>query len=622
MLFLIFPLGASSQENVGSLEITKIDTQNYPEITLQVLALDGLGDPAQDLTSDQLIVKENDSPQTILSVEPVDAGLRLAFVIDPGDGSFNTGVTLTDIYTKMARDLQIFALERPWMLPSEDEVIILVQEGMDTNVIIPATSDPEALISEFETYIPPSGAAVEPPELGDFTRTSLLAALKEIKLARPGFIDRKEAVLLYTPGMRADLVDVAEEAISLGIPIHIILTRPEARTYWSAALRPLAEVTGGEFLESYESDDPEPLFEIIDAQRKQYIVTYQTELTTAEARQVALESLDGLIANTEYSYDIQPPVVEIVAPSTDLISRDATDEEGDPADAEPTFVVVSAQVRWPDGITRELQVARLLVDGIAVGQGSLVGDTAEITWDIRSYQTESWTPASFQVEVVDEFGLVGRSAQVTIAIRYVPIEPSGFEFTNEIIVYVTAGVALLALGLTVVLYFNRSRFGASLAEAREGLVDFVERVTGRRTALVARAYLVPLEGFDEPPSKSFEIYGTTALGRSRRHADLLFHIGEEDSPISRLHCTLLDEDDHFSIRDEDSSNGTFVNGEKLIPLQPVMLHDGDVIDVAALERGGLSLMFQLARLDGEFRGGEDKINMTKPRSMIDPNQEP
>ncbi|OGO16562.1 MAG: hypothetical protein A2Z14_04300 [Chloroflexi bacterium RBG_16_48_8] len=127
--------------------------------------------------------------------------------------------------------------------------------------------------------------------------------------------------------------------------------------------------------------------------------------------------------------------------------------------------------------------------------------------------------------------------------------------------------------------------------------------------------------FDEPPSKSFEIYGTTAIGRSRRHADLLFHLGEEDSPISRLHCTLLDEDDHFSIRDEDSSNGTSVNGKKLTPLQPVRLHDGDIVDIAPLERGGLRLMFQLARLDGEERQQEQEVRMTRPRNLMNPDEE-
>jgi pSer/pThr/pTyr-binding forkhead associated (FHA) protein len=135
---------------------------------------------------------------------------------------------------------------------------------------------------------------------------------------------------------------------------------------------------------------------------------------------------------------------------------------------------------------------------------------------------------------------------------------------------------------------------------------------------VARAYLVPVEGFEEPQTKSYEIYGTTALGRSRRHADLLFHINEEDSPISRLHCTILDEDDHFAIRDEDSSNGTYVNGEKLTPLAAVVLQDGDTIDVAPLERGGLRFLFQVASVDGSQPENEDEIRHTRPRRRPQP----
>ena len=618
---LILPAGANSQEEIGSIEIIKTDTQNYPEINLQVLVRDGLGNAVENLLDTDLILRENDQEQTILAVEPVEAGLRLAFVIDPGDGSFNTGVTIKDLYQKVLGDLEIFAFGRPWMLPEEDEVLILVQEGLTTNVIVPVSSDPETLFSSFESYLPPSSTAVEPPEFGDFTRLALNAALKEIKLARPGFVDRKEAILLYTPGMRADLVDVAEEALSLGIPIHIILTRPARMRYWDEALRPLAEATGGEFLETYESDDSEILFERLASQRTQYIVTYQTALMTADDRQVTLETLGGALASSSYNFDVLPPLVEITAPQTDLISREGFEGQEAALDAEPTFVIVTAQVTWPDGMPREVQFARLLVDGISVGDGPVVNNQTEIPWDLRAYQSESWTPASLTVEMVDEFGLVGQSSPAIVAIRYVPPTSTGFNPTENMIVYISGGIALLSLGLALFLFVNRSRGGSAFENAREGIIDFVERVTGRRTALVARAFLVPLEGFDEPPSKSYEIYGTTALGRSRRHADLLFHIGEEDSPISRLQCTVLDEDDHFSIRDEDSSNGTFVNGEQLIPLQAIMLHDGDVIDLAPLERGGISLMFQLARLDGEERGRDDKINMTRPRSIISPTQD-
>jgi hypothetical protein len=620
-LIMSYPLSVHSQDEIGSMEIIELGRDDYPVITLQVFARDNLGNPLTSLSESDLSVKENGEEQKILSVEPIQGGLRLAFVIDPGDGSFNTGVTLTTIYQKLHNDLRIFALDRPWMLPEKDEIIVLSNEGESINVFVPPTTDPEALMAAYESYVPPIGQAREPDDLGDFTRASLMAALKEIKLARPGFVDRKEAVVLYTPGMRADLVDVAEEALLLGVPIHIVLHRPERMKYWDEALRPLAEVTGGEFYETYEDPDVETLFDLLASQRTQYLITYQTSLMTSEDRGVTLETTGGITATTEYSFVVQPPDVQILAPTDDLVTREASSEEGLPVDAEPTFVVVSARVGWPDGIPREVQGARLLVDGVAMGQGAVANDQADITWDIRSYQNEGWTPASLVVEVVDEYGLVGQSPPITIAIRYSPPISTGPELPENIMIYITAGIALLSLGLALFLFFNRSRVGTAFQEAREGIVDFVERVTGRRTAMVARAYLVPLEGFDEPPSKSFEIYGTTAIGRSRRHADLLFHIGEEDSPISRLHCTLLDEDDHFSIRDEDSSNGTFVNGEQLTPLQTVRLHDGDIMDIAPLERGGLRLMFQLARMDGEERSLEQEVRMTRPKHLIDVGEE-
>ncbi len=247
----------------------------------------------------------------------------------------------------------------------------------------------------------------------------------------------------------------------------------------------------------------------------------------------------------------------------------------------------------------------------------MIEGSTRITWDIRSYQKEGQVPAMLQVQVEDELGLQAVSREVAVAIEYVPPEDTGLDLPTSVMVYVSLGVALVAVALAVYLFINRARVAPALQHAGESIVDFVERVTGRRTALVARAFLVPLEGFDKPPSRPFEIYGTTAIGRSRRHADLLFHRGDEDSPISRLHCTILDEDDHFAIRDEDSTNGTLVNDERLIALEPIMLHDGDVIDVAPLERGGLRLLFQYAGAEGELTEMEDEFRRTRPRRKVE-----
>jgi hypothetical protein len=626
ILVFLFPSMGWSQAEVGSLIITSVDPSDFPSIQLQVLARDASGNVLQELARDSLTVQENGESQSILSSAPVDAGFRVVFVLDPGDGSMNTGVTLTDIHRIALEDIRVFAIERPWMLAGLDQATFMVQEGESTNIVVKNTSNPEVLFHDVESYIPPVGAATLSPVKGDFTRAALIAALKELRLARPGFQDRAEAIILYTPGMRADLVDVAEEAISLGIPIHIILARPNMLNYWSQAIKPLAEVTGGTFIATQEQDDPEVIFEILSRQRIQHLITYETTLGTSGNREVVLNTTSGLTATTQYAIDLLAPSVKIVSPTEETITRKAQPDDDNPVLAEPTFITVTAEIEWVDDIPRPVSQARLLVEGISVAEGQVIDDRIQIPWDLRSYDSEVATLITLQVEIIDAFGFQVRSPSKTIAIRLTTSGEVGTGpqtgvpiLRNNILLYALGGFALLSVGLSLFLIFSRPRFAPMLQEAREGLADLVDRVTGKRTAMVVRAYLVPEEGFKKRPTKSYELFGTTAIGRSKRHADLLLHVEEEDSPISRLHCTILDEDDHFSIRDEDSSNGTYVNGTKLKPLEAIQLKDGDIIEFAPLERGGLSFRFEIAEMDQCLSQKQGEIRMTRPGRRLQSN---
>ena len=52
--------------------------------------------------------------------------------------------------------------------------------------------------------------------------------------------------------------------------------------------------------------------------------------------------------------------------------------------------------------------------------------------------------------------------------------------------------------------------------------------------------------------------------------------------VSRRHATItMDDGGHASIRDENSTNGTFVNGDRVLPGIAVRLADGDVVRLAA-----------------------------------------
>ena len=557
-VFAILPGNAFSQEETQPIHVTHVVTDEFPIVNVQVAAWET---NMIIIPNENLRVLEDGVAFQVDSVAPVEVGVRIAFVIDPGDGVRNTGIRLGTVYEIAAEYLETFMVERPWMMAEVDEITILVQEGDSTEIISVMSSDPNLISQQIASYVPPSNIG-QPSEAGAFTRTALRRGLDELQFV-PGEVDKPQALVLFTPGMRADTSDLAERAIEAGIPIHVVMTRERESSFWEEALEPLATVTGGEFATHYGSDGLEPLFEDLTRRRQQLEVTYRTNSASAGQRNVTIE-VDGsgetFIANGQYEVELSPPDVEVISPAPGaVINRQALEPGADPADAEPTFLTVVAEVDFPDGYSRGMGPAQLLIEGTPAGQGQVVDGRAEITWDIRSYQTAGQVPATLQVVLTDELGIQGQSTPRTVSVNYIVPATTG---TPEWLLIVTMAVALASLAAVVFLFLNRQHLSPALAGAGESISDFVERVTGRRTALVAKAYLVPLEGFDELPQRSFEIYGTTAIGRSRKHADLLFHINDEDSAISRLHCTILDEDDHFAIRDEDSTNGTLVNGKK------------------------------------------------------------
>ena len=79
----------------------------------------------------------------------------------------------------------------------------------------------------------------------------------------------------------------------------------------------------------------------------------------------------------------------------------------------------------------------------------------------------------------------------------------------------------------------------------------------------------------------------TTLGRS---ADSSFQIS--DSTVSRKHALLsVDDAGTVHLRDDGSTNGTFVNGKRVTAFRPIIVDDGDRIQV------GTSVVLKLARLD-------------------------
>jgi pSer/pThr/pTyr-binding forkhead associated (FHA) protein len=74
---------------------------------------------------------------------------------------------------------------------------------------------------------------------------------------------------------------------------------------------------------------------------------------------------------------------------------------------------------------------------------------------------------------------------------------------------------------------------------------------------------------------SYELdQGRIAIGRGAGADVRLPHL-----TVSETHATLEESAQGHSLRDEGSTNGTYINGTPLVPLRPRTLHDGDEIEI-------------------------------------------
>jgi hypothetical protein len=113
---------------------------------------------------------------------------------------------------------------------------------------------------------------------------------------------------------------------------------------------------------------------------------------------------------------------------------------------------------------------------------------------------------------------------------------------------------------------------------------------GRMTWGTARfsndaSLIVRIRDFEEPVMLS--TVDTISIGRrdpnSSVEIDLdLVPYGAADLGVSRLHASIRRGEDTLTLVDENSTNGTYLNGQRLISGQPRVLRDGDEVRLGRL----------------------------------------
>ena len=619
---------SQAQSGLAQLTITDIDHSSYPQVNVQVRATNDSGKPITGLSANSLQVTEDGTPQTI-ALSTTTGGIYIHYVIDAGPAMYGER-------WQRARDAILNFVTTDPRLTEDDLIEISVMEPAGSRQIVPPTNNKDTIVQVITDYRPPASSDTSYGAPLNFIGSwaDALVGNRQVE-GRPTII----VVLTANFGTTTRTADVAGKAKAANTPIYTFLVREQPNGE-STYVSQLASQSGGEYIHVQSVASLVPAYNSIEQYRQQYLLSYDSRGSLSGARRVEVRGDNTSVqANGSYNIQIQPPKVTIVLPVADqAIARVANEfvpeEQWDLI--EPTEQLVRATIEFPDGYPRRLNEAALFVNGNLVASATGTREL-EFVWNLRQGQTLGSTTYELVVAVEDVLGLIATSeikSKVELYIPPVGIEPIDIQATIEamgisttpvtittvitqVVPIVTtcsfvesqgwtrgctverfvrddwASIVAVAVSLGAVAFVATSK-SAPAQNIRNTVRHAVERVTNRYRKQAVRAYLVVEDGDPALAGQRLEVYGDTPIGRSLEVASLIFHAAQANTPISRLHCTLLDKEDHFEIQDEDSANGTIVNGRRLRPLEPQAIQDGDIIELAPVARGGVRLRFQLA----------------------------
>lgn len=404
-LFLMMSPVVYGQEAPDRLEIPWVDTDQFPQIDVFLTAFTSTGKRFPALFADMVDLYENNNQQAA-SISDTPQGTDVVFLFDSDPTAQS--------YWSEIRDAVVDYASVSWMEEGLDYVTLIAADGSQSETLVERTQFYTAVSNAF---INENGTYYEPPTMPTTPLYDLLAgtlSTLDDEGPRPGMY---RAVVLFSSGDLGGSTQTADRVATLAQEKNLIL-----HTVWLGdsagglqSLGQLALNSQGQTFTFESASSLTPLWEILSSHRKQYTISYRSQVVASGTHSVRVQ-VDGVDTSGNFEITILSPAIEITLPESNAtITRRPSGDSTDTADYEPRTQAVKYAWTWPDQHERQISVVQLRVDGVVQQQLDLTTSSdRNLVWNIAN---TSSGPHSLRVEVTDELGLTGQSAEIPVTIE-------------------------------------------------------------------------------------------------------------------------------------------------------------------------------------------------------------
>lgn len=377
--------------------ILGVNTAPCPDVIVRVA-------PPLALARDQGVwtILENDRPQRILRVQPVELPLQIAFVLDVAGDISKTGASAAPVRDEFVSAISKFLLKPEALdLGPQDRLMLIVPQGETGYEIAQEwTSDPNRVYNQ--AYLSVNKAPPRRTALAGIT-VQAMARMQDVA----GYEQRAKVLIVLSDGIDRtsvqDISDIINRARLLDVSILTIKVGPTAMGD-AQNLRRMAEETNGTYAAYVGPEALTPLLEAVRQHRVGYDLAYRSAVASSgqQVLRVTVAAGERKLSSARYSFglEVNPPRVTITSPAANETVR-------------PGNVPVAIAVDF-GGCERRLTTVRYLVNGAEV---AVLPPTQGYIWETLRLPAGRY---SLQVEVGDDLGLVGHSEPVSVDLLVQP----------------------------------------------------------------------------------------------------------------------------------------------------------------------------------------------------------